>query len=263
MTAPAGRFASPLGRVLLVAVSFGCLLLLLLAASGHPAPVWLELLAAAALIALLTCGVLFQSSGVYARPLISVRTSRPEVAITFDDGPGPHTAGLLATLAARGHRATFFVVGERATALNLAAIDQGGHAIENHSWRHSYLTPFLRPSSLAEELSRTSALIEAACGKRPRWFRPPVGLLSPRVGQAAALAGLQLVAWTATARDGVARTTAEQALSRLEQDLRPGAILVLHDAPAAVQALPRLLDLLDQRHLRSVTLSELLATAQA
>lgn len=258
MTAPAGRFASPLGRVLLVAVSLGCLLLLLLAGAGHAAPTWLAGLAAASLGALLACGVILQSSGIFARPLLSVRTSRPEVAITFDDGPGPHTAALLAALEAKGHRGTFFVVGERATPEALAAIARGGHAIENHSWKHSYLTPFLRPSTLAQELLRTSALIEAASKRRPRWFRPPVGLLSPRVKRAADLAGLQLVGWTATARDGVARRTAEQALSRLENELRPGAILVLHDLPVAVQVLPRLLELLEQRHLRSVTLPELL-----
>jgi peptidoglycan-N-acetylglucosamine deacetylase len=254
MTAPAGRFASPLGRVLLVAVSLGCLLL---AAFGNAA--WLLLLSGALLLALLSCGVIFQSSGIYARPLISVRTSRQEVAITFDDGPGPHTAALLALLQARGHRGTFFVVGERATAESLAAIARGGHAIENHSWRHSYLTPFAPPSTLARELARTSALIETASGTRPRWFRPPVGLLSPRVEKAAKLAGLQLVGWTATARDGVARTTAAEALKRLEGHLEPGAILVLHDAPVAVQVLPRLLDLLEARQLKSVTVSELLS----
>ena len=31
------------------------------------------------------------------------------LAITFDDGPGPYTAGLLDELAARGVKATFFV----------------------------------------------------------------------------------------------------------------------------------------------------------
>ena len=36
------------------------------------------------------------------------------LAITFDDGPGPYTAGLLDELAARGVKATFFVSGYRA-----------------------------------------------------------------------------------------------------------------------------------------------------
>jgi peptidoglycan/xylan/chitin deacetylase (PgdA/CDA1 family) len=242
--------------VLLIAAAAGCLLCALLGA-----PVWLMLLAAALFLAILACGVFFLSSGVFARPLMAVTTHRAEVAITFDDGPGPHTQELLAALG--GHRATFFVIGQRTTPEALAAIARAGHAVENHSLHHSYLTPFLPPRKLAAELDETTARIETACGRRPRWFRPPVGLLSPRVARAAKLAGLQLAGWTATARDGVARTTAAQALARLEPHLRPGAILVLHDAterrPVALDVLPGLLKLLEARQLKCVTLAELLS----
>jgi peptidoglycan/xylan/chitin deacetylase (PgdA/CDA1 family) len=270
MVAPVGRLASPLGRVLLLAAAGACLLLALLAAAGRAQPAWLAALALALLVGMLAAGVCLQSSGVFARPLVSVDTSRPEVAITFDDGPGGHTAEILAALSARGHHATFFVVGERAARdpQALADIARGGHAIENHSWCHSYLTPFASPRRLAAELERTSTLIESVCGRRPRWFRPPVGLLSPRVSRAAVLAGLELIGWTVTARDGAAGTTPGQALARLERQIRPGAILVLHDAslhragtPIAVAVLPQLLELLEVRHLRSVTLSDLIAAS--
>jgi peptidoglycan/xylan/chitin deacetylase (PgdA/CDA1 family) len=253
-----------------LAASGACVLLALLAAFGRAPPTWLAALALALLVGVLAAGVFLQGSGVFARPLVSVDTSRPEVAITFDDGPGPQTAELLAALNARGHRATFFVVGERAARdpQALAEIARGGHAVENHSWCHSYLTAFASPARLAAELNRTSALIESVCGRRPRWFRPPVGLLSPRVSHAAALAGLELIGWTATARDGAASTTPGQALSRLKRQIRPGAILVLHDAsprrertPTAAAVLPQLLELLEQLRLRSVTLSELIAAA--
>jgi peptidoglycan/xylan/chitin deacetylase (PgdA/CDA1 family) len=253
-----------------LAASGACVLLALLAAFGRAPPAWLAALALALLVGVLAAGVFLQESGVFARPLVSVDTSRPEVAITFDDGPGPQTAELLAALNARGHRATFFVVGERAARdpQALAEIARGGHAVENHSWCHSYLTAFASPARLAAELKRTSALIESVCGRRPRWFRPPVGLLSPRVSHAAALAGLELIGWTATARDGAASTTPGQALSRLKRQIRPGASLVLHDAsprrertPTAAAVLPQLLELLEQLGLRSVTLSELIAAA--
>jgi peptidoglycan-N-acetylglucosamine deacetylase len=270
MVAPVLRLASPFGRVLLWAASGACVLLAFLGAAGRGPPAWLYALSLALLVFVLAAGVFLQASGVFARPLIRVDTSRPEVAITFDDGPGRQTAEILAALEARGHRATFFVVGERAARdpQTVAEIARGGHAVENHSWRHSYWTPFATPVRLAAELERTSALIESVCGRRPRWFRPPVGLLSPRVSRAAALAGLELIGWTATARDGAACTTKVQALSRLKRQLRPGAILVLHDAsphhartPIAAAVLPQLLDLLELQRLRSVTLSELIAAS--
>src|SRR5207302_4236808 len=120
------------------------------------------------------------------------------------------------------------------------------NAIENHSLRHSWATPFVPVARLAAELRRASELIEAATGRRPRWFRPPVGLLSPRVAAAARDAGLQLVGWSATARDGGRFTSPERALSRLSQGLAPGAVLVLHDArPGGPALLPPLLDLLE------------------
>ena len=74
-----------------------------------------------------------------------------------------------------------------------------------------------------------------------------------------------IVGWSATARDGSAATTANEAAARLIEAARPGAILVLHDAverggrePVAPAALARLLESLAARGLRSVTLDELI-----
>ena len=50
----------------------------------------------------------------------------------------------------------------------------------------------------------------ARAGARVRFFRPPIGLLSPRVVEAARRIGLTIVGWSATARDGRASTTAER-----------------------------------------------------
>jgi peptidoglycan/xylan/chitin deacetylase (PgdA/CDA1 family) len=123
----------------------------------------------------------------------------------------------------------------------------------------------MRTRRLVEDLERAQQLIAHAAGSPTRWFRPPVGLLSPRVVQAAERARLELVGWTATARDGVAGADAARAAARLVRALRPGAILVLHDGaerddrvPLAATLLPSLLDALEARGLRSVTLDDLL-----
>lgn len=212
-------------------------------------------------------GVAFPVSGVFARPLHRGVSGRREIALTFDDGPDARwTPAILDLLDARNQRATFFVIGQRAAVEPelLREIARRGHELANHTWSHSYLTPFMRPGALADELRRTNAVIQSATGRSPRWFRPPVGLLSPRVVVGVNRVGLDTVCWTATARDGVARTTVEDGLSRLAPALAPGAILVLHDAritgddePAARQILTVLLDRMDALGLRSVTLSEL------
>lgn len=237
-----------------------------LAAVGSLRPS-LALVALLPMIVVIAVGVVFPISGVFGRPVHRGVSGRPEVALTFDDGPDSRwTPAVLDLLDARGQRATFFVIGEKAernTAL-LQDIAQRGHEIANHSWSHSNFTPFMSPGAIAGELRLVNAVIERATGRRPRWFRPPVGLLSPRVVAGAERADMELVCWSATGRDGVARTTVDQAFGRLAPALKPGAILVLHDArgsgddePAAHKILSRLLDRMEVVGLRSVTLSEL------
>lgn len=223
----------------------------------------------AAVLAVVSVGMRFPEVGVFARPILSMRTPKPWVALTFDDGPHPlHTPRVLELLARGPHRATFFVIGRHAQAQPelLAEVVRQGHELGNHSYHHAYLTPARPVGRLTAELVRTSDLLQEVTGRRPRWFRPPVGLVTPPVAGAAARAGLELVVWSATARDGVAWANPDACLARLIEGLRPGAILVLHDGvkttaqrePAVYTLLPRLLAELDARGLTSVTLEQLL-----
>ena len=193
---------------------------------------------------------------------------RRSVLLTFDDGPHPeHTRAVLDVLEKHNQRATFFVIGARAQEAPqlLAEIVRRGHSLANHSFQHAHTSPFWAVERLAEDLERAQKVLERASGKRPRWFRAPVGVLSPRVVSAARLAGLTLVSWTASARDGVSGATVPRSARRLVRALRPGAILVLHDAaergdrtPICPQVLERVLEAMHARGLRSVTLDELL-----
>jgi peptidoglycan/xylan/chitin deacetylase (PgdA/CDA1 family) len=231
------------------------------------APAWVPVAAGVLFATTIGAGVCVSSSGVFARPVLGVRTARRELALTFDDGPDPRwTPPLLDMLEARGHRATFFVVGERASrhVALLAEMSRRGHEIANHTWAHSLTTLFIPPRRLARELELANELIERSTGVRPRWFRPPIGLLSPRVALAVREAKLRLVTWTASARDGIGARSVEAAFARLDQAIAPGAILVMHDAalqgdrePIACKLLQRVLDRMESEGLSSVTLSAL------
>ncbi len=259
--------ASPVGAVALALAIAAALGLAAARLAGAAVPAAALAGALGALLAVVGWGVASLRSGVFARPILAGPATGNRVAVTFDDGPDPvHTRAVLDLLEARGHRGTFFVIGARAEAERalLAEIARRGHGLGNHSFAHSHLTPLRSPARLADELARASALL-AEAGAPSRWFRPPIGLISPPVAAAARRARLELVGWTATARDGVARATVDGALARLLPHLRPGAILVLHDAaerggraPIAAAVLARLLDELGRRGLISVTLDELL-----
>jgi peptidoglycan/xylan/chitin deacetylase (PgdA/CDA1 family) len=262
------RRASASGRPALLAILGSSYLGAGAALAGAPVPGWVLLAIFLGLVVALGLGVTFQASGIFASPLVAARTSRRELALTFDDGPDPlSTRAILDALEAGDHRGTFFVIGAHAVAHRdlLENIAARGHGLGNHSYRHSSLTNLLAPRRLAEDLKRTSAIIEGATGSRPRWFRPPVGLLSPRVAEAARRAQLDLVAWTANARDGVPSRSVSGAVARLEPHLRPGAILVLHDgrvgggtSPIALSVLTVVLERMKEKGLRSVSLDRLL-----
>jgi peptidoglycan/xylan/chitin deacetylase (PgdA/CDA1 family) len=187
------------------------------------------------------------------------------VAITIDDGPDPEvTPDVLRILAAHGAQATFFCIGERAErypALVRACV-QAGHAVENHSYRHGRTFALLGWWQLRRELERSQRRLAQLAGVAPRFFRAPAGLRSPLLDPLLQRVGLQLASWTRRGFDTVS-TDADTVLARLSRDLHAGDILVLHDGhaarsalgePVVLQVLPRLLELLAERRLRTITL---------
>ncbi|MSQ83999.1 MAG: polysaccharide deacetylase family protein [Myxococcales bacterium] len=227
-------------------------------------PLWWWLIGLAAAV---TIGVRFAQTGVFARPLLRVSAAKGRLALTFDDGPHPrHTRQILDLLDACGQRATFFVVGDKVAHYPEVAreIVARGHGIANHSLRHQPWTPMLPARMLATELVTANTLIFRHTGVKPTFFRAPVGLISPPVAAAALRAGLQLVHWSGTARDGLAWAQPQACLERLRKATVAGAILVLHDGVGvddciAVRILPQLLADMAALGLQSVRLDELVA----
>src|SRR4249920_3833020 len=124
---------------------------------------------------------------------------RPDhVALTFDDGPDPaSTPAFLDLLAARRLHATFFLLGSMvARAPRLAAeIAAAGHEIAVHGWDHRY-TILRGPGAVLSDLARASDAVSGATGARPRFFRPPYGVLSSGAVLAARRLELTPVLWS-------------------------------------------------------------------
>ena len=183
-----------------------------------------------------------------------------EVALSFDDGPSALTSRLLALLASHHAAATFFLIGRNIAAYRhaVAAEAAAGDEIGNHTWNHLDLTT-LSPSEVDRELTTTSQAIRAVTGTLPRLMRPPGGMRDAAVDAETRADGLIETLWSVDPRDwasddpdGIARTVLSQAA--------PGAIILLHDGrPATLAALPMILDGLQARGLRSVTIPRLLA----
>jgi peptidoglycan/xylan/chitin deacetylase (PgdA/CDA1 family) len=217
----------------------------------------------------LLVGVVLPRLSMFAPVVWHLDASRPEIALTFDDGPEPaSTAKVLATLARFDVRATFFVLGEKARAHpeTLRNIAAAGHTLSIHGDNHDRLLSFRHPSRIIADLDRARDAIAAATGQQPCLFRPPVGHVSPRTAVAARALGLTLVGCSVRGRDGLAGTSPESVLRRVTVGLRPGAIILLHDAaergdrePAGVAALPGILDECLRRGLRCVPLGNMVS----
>jgi peptidoglycan/xylan/chitin deacetylase (PgdA/CDA1 family) len=161
-------------------------------------------------------------------------TTRREVWLTIDDGPDPTTTvPMLDLLERHGARATFFLIGAHASAHPhlVAEIIRRGHTIGNHTETHPLAGFWLAgPRRTAREIDRGQAALQAASGGRTScWFRPPAGIKTFFLRRVLAKRQMILVGWTARAREFGSRTIAAP-LNRLKKNLRPGAILLVHES---------------------------------
>ncbi len=189
-------------------------------------------------------------------------SSGHELALTFDDGPGPYTARLVDTLNALHVQATFFAIGEeeryfsQGTLLELRSGDTVGDHTETHPMMAS-----LSAHNQYEELFEQIARIELLDGPRPRLFRPPYGSFDKTTFKLLHKLHLLMVLWSTDTKDytlpGV-QAIVQSALA----GAHPGAIILMHDAGGdrseTIAALPAIVSGLRRRGLEPVTVPRLL-----
>ena len=190
---------------------------------------------------------------------------RNEVCLTFDDGPDPEVTPRVLDLLDRHHaKASFFCVGARAAMFPEIVKEavRRGHSIENHSQRHSWVFACYGMRGLRREVEEAQQALAAISGRRPSFFRAPVGLRSPLLDPVLAACGLRYVSWTRRGLDGISRDPV-RVLRRLTRGIAAGDVLMLHDSartrtpggePVVLAVLPALLEQLAAAGLRSVPL---------
>jgi peptidoglycan/xylan/chitin deacetylase (PgdA/CDA1 family) len=180
-----------------------------------------------------------------------------QVWLTIDDGPSADTAAMLDLLDTHDAKATFFVVGARALARPecLHEIVRRGHGLGNHSATHPQAWFWaLSPARLQAEIAGTQQTLRALTGHAPRWFRAVVGMANPFVAAVLQREQLTRVAWSARGFDAV-RAEPGRVVARIERQLQPGAIVLLHEGAAHgrnVETLALLLRRLDTLGYRCV-----------
>ena len=188
-----------------------------------------KLLAVALALALLVFGVTDAQAG-------NTKQMQGCIALSFDDGPsGEITEALLDGLSSRGVKATFFLCGYRAAQYPelVQRMAEEGHELGLHSNRHDYMQHMTKDEALDDLLENRLAVTEAS-GVTPVLFRPPGGLYSPALLDAAKELGLS-------------HTDA-------------GDIVLMHDlSEASVAAALSFIDTMRERGYEFCTVSELAA----
>jgi peptidoglycan-N-acetylglucosamine deacetylase len=185
-----------------------------------------------------------------------------EIALTFDDGPGPYTPRILAILKRLDVPGTFFEVGvlERYFSGSTAAIVADGDAIGDHTEGHAEMSR-LSIAAQRSQLLSDAAAVERRGARFPRLFRPPYGMWNRNTLALLHRYRMLMVLWTVDTGD-YRRPGMKAIVKAALAGARPGAIILLHDAGGdrsqTIKALPRIIAGLRRRGFRLVTVPRLL-----
>lgn len=192
-------------------------------------------------------------------PIYSVKTSGKQVAITLDAAWGCEKTRKLLDILDKYHiRATFFVTGMWADANPeaLKEIADRGEEIGNHSYTHKDFAT-LSDDDIVKELNRTADAIERVTGKRPTLFRAPYGSWNARIVDVVCGQQYDFIQWDVDSLDWK-NLTPEQMEERVFSKVQSGSIILFHnDGKFTPDALPGIIEKLQEKGFKPVTVSEL------
>jgi peptidoglycan-N-acetylglucosamine deacetylase len=189
---------------------------------------------AVALFYILICvaASFFPQSNFYLPVISRGNTGKNLVALTFDDGPAePTTKQILELLDKYSVKATFFVSGINALKYPeiIVKIIARGHTIGNHSFHHN---PFLMLGSynyLYQEIFRAQEVLKKM-SINTLAFRPPVGVISPKLPSVLNKMGMFCVTFSCRAFDAGNRRI-KNLSSVILNKVKADDIILLHDVP--------------------------------
>ncbi len=185
-----------------------------------------------------------------------------ELALTFDDGPGPYTLELVRTLNRLHVKATFFAIGEEERYFSAGTVAElrAGDVVGDHTETHPMMAA-MSAHEQYEELWEQIVRIQVLGGPTPRLFRPPYGSFDATTFKQLKRLHLLMVLWSDDTSDytkpGVAAI-----VGRALAGAHPGAIVLMHDAGGdrseTIAALPAIVAGLRRKGLQPVTIPRLL-----
>jgi len=175
------------------------------------------------------CGAYFIGLNFHLTSINHLNTSDKKVLLTFDDGPHTNTIKVLEVLKKHDVKAVFFIIGKniQANEAILKQIVADGHQIGNHSFSHHNWIDVWSTKKVTEDFEACQKLIEQY-QSQSNLFRPPYGVTNPNIARAVKKLNLQSIGWNVRSYDTSIKDI-EKIKQRVLSQLKPGAIILLHD----------------------------------
>jgi peptidoglycan/xylan/chitin deacetylase (PgdA/CDA1 family) len=216
------------------------------------------------ILAIVFFGIFNIRASIFIESICRVKTTEKIVFLTFDDGPcEPYTNSILDTLREHDIKSTFFCIGENAekNKQTLLRIDKEGHIIGSHTYTHQWKYTFSANKKVQNEIKLGNETIMKIIGKKPRLFRPPFGITNPIIAHVIELLNMNSIGWSIRSYDTL-HNDHEKLLTRIVSQLKPGAIILLHDRlPITAEILPRLINQIYERGYKILPLQQFLTTS--
>jgi peptidoglycan/xylan/chitin deacetylase (PgdA/CDA1 family) len=198
----------------------------------------------------------------YTPAVMTAGAQHRELALTFDDGPGPYTLRLLRVLRRMHTAATFFEVGVGLQYFHAgtSAIVKLGYPIGDHTWSHPDMAELSRTQQQAELMQQARGIGRYGA-PFPRMFRPPYGDWNATTLSLLRKDHMLMVLWSLDTDDWQLPGS-ETIVHRVLSGAKPGSIVLMHDAGGnrseTIAALPMIIRGLRRRGYKLVTVPQLL-----
>lgn len=196
-----------------------------------------------------------EQSTIYEMVNKVIDTTKPVIALTFDDGPSKYTKDIVELLKNYDCNATFFVLGNKVsiykdTLKNSITL---GNEIGNHTYNHKWLSR-LGIDDIKQQIDKTQNIIKEELNYTPVLLRPTYGSLNKKIRNNT---DLEIVLWNVDTLDWKIKSSkkiAERALTKIKD----GSIILMHDThERTYEALKIMIPKLLEDGYQFVTVSEL------
>lgn len=177
------------------------------------------------------------------------------IYLTFDDGPGPHTARLLDILKKYNVKATFFVTNKPKYNHLMKRMAKEGHSVAIHTMTHNYKTIYASEEAYFQDVYGMQEIIKKQTGIETTLVRFPGGSsntvsknycagIMTKLTQILPMRGFQYFDWNVDSNDAGGASTAEQVYRNVTDGVskRDFAVVLQHDIKGfSVDAVERII----------------------